>query len=139
MNSFKLTVLAADRPFFDGDCFSLVIPTSDGEMGIQAMHSNMIAAIVPGTIRVTNERGVHIAAVSEGIVKVENGAVLILVDTIERPEEIDVNRANRAIAEAKEALLQKKSIKDYYAAQARMTRAISRLKTKNHRNIPANK
>ncbi len=135
MNQFNLKVLAADRPFFDGSCVSLVIPTNDGEMGIQASHSNMIAAIVPGTIRITTEEGTQIAAISEGIIKVEDNQVLILSDTIERPEEIDENRAARAIAEAKEAILQKKSRKDYYAAQARMTRAISRLKTKSYRNV----
>lgn len=135
MNTFKLTVLAADKPFFDGVCESLVVPTSDGDVGILAKHSNMIAAIVPGSIRITSDEKTDVAAVSEGIIKVENGEVLILVDTVERPEEIDVNRANRAIAEAKEAILQKKSIRDYYAAQARMTRAISRLKTKNYNSL----
>lgn len=135
MNSFKITVLAADKPFYSGKCESLVVPTSDGEVGIQANHSNMIAAVIPGLIRFTANENTHIAAVSEGIIKVENGEVLVLVDTIERPEEIDVNRANRAIAEAKEAILQKKSIRDYYAAQARMTRAINRLKTKNYNSL----
>ena len=34
MSSFKLTVLAADKPFYDGKCDSLVVPTSDGDVGI---------------------------------------------------------------------------------------------------------
>ncbi len=135
MNTFSLTVLAADKPFYDGECKSLVIPTSDGEIGIQAKHCNMIAAIVPGMIRVKTPTNEAVAVVSDGIIKVENNKVLVLVDTIERPEEIDENRARRAIEESKEAILQKKSIRDYYAAQARMTRAVSRLKAKNYRNI----
>lgn len=136
MNTFKLTVLAADKPFYEGECLSLVFSTVDGQHGVQANHSNMIAAIVPGTLRVvTPEKGETIAAVSEGIIKVENNSVLILADSIELPEEIDENRARRAMEEAKEAILQKKSIKDYYAAQARLTRAINRLKTKNHINM----
>ncbi len=135
MNVFNLKVLVADKPFFDGDCVSLVVSTVDGEMGVQAYHANTIAAIVPGTIRINTMEGTEIAAISEGIMKIENNQVLILADTIERPEEIDVNRAKRAMAEAKEAILQKKSIKDYYAAQSRMTRAISRLKTTKYRNM----
>lgn len=134
MNTFNLKVLAADRPFFDGECISLVVATNDGEMGIWANHANMIAAIVPGIMRINSPDGMEIAAVSEGIIKIEDNDVLILADTIERPEEIDVNRAKRAMAEAKEAILQKKSIKDYYAAQARMTRAISRLKTTQYKS-----
>ena len=134
MNTFNLKVLAADRPFFAGACISLVVATNDGEMGIWANHANMIAAIVPGIMRINSPDGMEIAAVSEGIINKEDNDVLILADTIERPEEIDVNRAKRAMAEAKEAILQKKSIKDYYAAQARMTRAISRLKTTQYKS-----
>ncbi len=133
MNTFSLKVLAAEKPFYEGECMSLVIPTDDGQYGIQAKHNNMIAPIIPGLLKVVKSNGEEkIAAVSEGIVKVENNHVLILVDTIELPEEIDENRAKRAAERAKEAILQKKSIQDYYAAQAKMARAIGRLKVKKY-------
>ena len=94
----------------------------------------MIAAIVPGELKITTPDGnVIIAAVSEGLVKVENNQVLILVDTLELPEEIDENRAKRSAEQAKEAILQKKSIQDYISAQAKMARAIGRLRVKNSR------
>lgn len=133
MNCFELNVLAAEKPFFEGNCVSLVIPTIHGQYGIQAMHSNMIAAIVPGMLKIKGEKDLEIiAAVSEGLVKVENGQVLILVDTAERPEEIDENHARRSAEQAKEAILQKRSIQDYHAAQAKMARAISRLRVKRY-------
>lgn len=129
MNTFSLVVLAAEKPIYAGECSSLIFPTADGLQGIQAMHNNMIAAVVPGllTIRKPDEEEI-VVVVSEGLIKVENNQVLLLVDTAERPEEIDENRARRAAARAKEAILQKKSIQDYYAAQAKMARALSRLK-----------
>lgn len=131
MNIFRLQVLASDKPFYDGDCVSLVIPTTQGQYGIQAKHSNVICAIVPGTLKFTTPDGERkIAAVSQGIVKVENNHVLLLVDTAERPEEIDENLVRRAAEEAKEEILQKRSIQDYYAAQVRMARAINRLRIK---------
>lgn len=133
MNSFRLQILAAEKPFYDGECLSLVIPTSSGRYGIQAMHSNMIAAIVPGILHAALANGEElVAAVSAGLVKIENNSVLLLVGTAERPEEIDENRAKRSAEQAKEAILQKKSIQDYYAAQAKMARAISRLKAKQY-------
>ena len=133
MNTFTLNVFAAEKPFFEGDCISLVIPTDGGQYGIQAMHNNMIAAIIPGMLKITASSGEEIiAAVSEGLVKVENNHVLLLVDTAERPEEIDENRAKRSVEQAKEAILQKKSIQDYYAAQSKMARAIGRLRVKNY-------
>lgn len=133
MNVFSLTVLAAEKPFYEGDCISLVIPTTDGQYGIQAQHNHMIAAIVPGMMKITAPDGQEtVAAVSEGLVKVENNQVLLMVDTAERPEEIDINHAKRSAEQAKEAILQKKSIQDYHAAQAKMARAISRLKVKQY-------
>ena len=135
MTKFFLQILAAEKIFFDGDCISLVIPTIQGQYGIQANHSNMVAAVVPGILKYMLPDGTEfIAVVSEGIVKVENNQVLLLLDTVERPEEIDENRAKRASEQAKEALLQKKSIQDYYAAQAKMARAISRLRGKKYDN-----
>ena len=133
MNSFTLVVLAAEKSFYDGDCVSLVIPTVNGQYGIQAMHNNTIIAIVPGVMKIkTSEGEIILAAVSEGIAKIEDNDVLLLVDTAELPEEIDENRAKRSAEQAKEALLQKKSIQDYHAAEARMARAISRLHVKNN-------
>lgn len=135
MNLFKLVVLAAEKPFYEGQCCSLIIPTISGQYGIQAHHHNMISAIVPGMLKITDQdENQIIASVSGGLVKVENNNVLLLVDTAEHPDEIDANRAKRSAEEAKEAILQKKSIQDYHAAQAKMARAISRLKVKNYKH-----
>lgn len=132
MNTFNLHILAADKTFYEGECDSLVIPTLQGQYGIQAFHRNTIAAIVPGLLELrTHSNEKIIAAVSNGLVKIEDNEVLILVDTAEHPEEIDINRAKRAADEAKEAILQKKSIQEYRLAQANLARAVSRLKVKN--------
>ena len=126
MSAFHAQILASDTLFFDGDCEFMVVPCTDGAMGILSHHSNMIAAVVPGELRT--------AAVSAGLVKVEAGEVMLLVSTAERPEDIDVNRARRAEDAAKEALLQKKSMQEHRNAEAQLARAISRLRTKEHWN-----
>ena len=131
MEEFQVKILASDHPFYEGKCYSLVIPTLRGMYGIRAHHSNMITAIVAGTLRYQIQEGVFLeAAVSTGLAKVEGGEVLILVDTAERPEEIDANRARRDADAAKEAILQKKSIQEYRSAQANLARALSRLRVK---------
>ena len=60
--------------------------------------------------------------------------MLLLVDTAERPEDIDANRAKRAADAAKEELLQKKSLQEYKSAQANLARARSRLRVKERWN-----
>lgn len=131
MNTFKTHILAASNTFYEGECESLIVPTADGQYGILAGHCDIISAVVPGkmTYRVPGGEN-QIAAVSGGLVKVEDGEVLVLVDSAERPEEIDANRARRDADAAKEAILQKKSIQEYRSAQANLARALSRLRVK---------
>lgn len=133
MSTFQVSILAADNVLYEGPCESLIVPTLQGQYGILANHSNMISAVVPGelTYRVPNGQE-QLAAVSAGLVKVENNEVLVLVDTAERPEEIDANRAKRMADEAKEAILQKRSIREYHSAQATLAREINRLEVKQH-------
>ena len=133
MKPFPVHILAADHAFFEGECTTLILPTVDGQYGVLAGHSNAIGAIVPGTLTCRTAAGETLyAAVSAGLVKVEDGEVLVLVDAAERPEEIDKNRAERAAAAAKEALLQKRSIREYRLAEANLARAINRLRVKSH-------
>ena len=129
MNTFELHILAAERSFYEGPCESLIVPTTEGMYGIQANHLNMVAGVVPGelTFRVPGGSDQH-AACSRGMITVENNVVTVLVDTAERPEEIDVRRAERAAAEAKEAILRKRSRQEYMQAQMELARATSRLK-----------
>ena len=136
MDTFQVHILAADKTFYDGPCVSLTISTSDGERSILAHHSNMIAAIQPGTLRyqVPGEQP-KLAAVSPGMIKVERNDVLILVDSAERPEDIDAVRARREADEAREALLQQKSRQEYQLAQASLARAMNRLRVKAHGRI----
>ena len=131
MTPFHARILASDTSFFDGSCEFMTVPCTDGAMGILAHHSNMIAAVVPGELRFQPaDEPLRTAAVSSGLVKIEEGEVLLLVDTAERPEDIDANRARRAADAAKEELLQEHSIREYGRAQANLARAISRLRVK---------
>ena len=132
MEPFQVHILAADQTFYEGPCVSLTIPASDGELGILAHHSPMIAAVKPGTLRyqVPGEEP-RLAAISPGIVKVEKDDVLVLVDSAERPEDIDVVRAQREADEAREALLQKRGRQEHQIAQATLARALNRLRVKN--------
>lgn len=133
MNNFNVKILAADKAFYEGKCLSLVLPTSSGSYGVLAHHYNMFGAIIPGILKIKyNEEKEDILSISSGMFKIENNEVLILVDSLERPEEIDMNRAKRAEEKAREKLLQKMSRQEFYTTQARLARAINRLKIKSN-------
>lgn len=125
---FPLHVLTATSPFYEGMCESLIIPTVDGRYGVLSGHSDTICAVVPGELYIRLPGGkMRVAACAAGIMKVEKGDVLVLVDSAIRPEDIDADRARRMADDAREQLLQKQSIEEYHAAQARLARALARL------------
>lgn len=129
MKTFNIHILEADNTFYEGLCESLTVPTSNGQYGVLAGHSNTITAIAPGIMSYRVPGGENrLASVSAGLLKIENNDVLVLVDAAERPEEIDANRARREADAAKEALLQKRSILEYKAAQTSLSRAIAQLR-----------
>ena len=129
MKTFMLSVLAADSCIYVGECSSVILPAADGQYGVLADHCNTISAVVPGLLEYTLPNGeVQSVAVANGMVKIENNEVMILVDSAERPEEIDIRRAERAAAEAREQMLQKKSIMEYRTAEAYLARALNRIK-----------
>ena len=76
----------------------------------------------------------HTAALSHGLLRVEDNHVLILVDSAERPEEIDMARARRAAEHAKEIMLESKSWQEYLQTQASLSRAMNRLKAAHRAN-----
>lgn len=136
MTAFNVHIIAMDRDFYEGECEYINVPLPDGLYAVEAFHNDMIAAVVPGelTFRIPGEEN-QVIAVSSGLIKVEKNDVLVLVESAERPEEIDENRARRAEEDAKEELLQKKSYEEYQQAQLNLARAINRLKVKNHKVI----
>ncbi|MBO4890555.1 MAG: ATP synthase F1 subunit epsilon [Lachnospiraceae bacterium] len=131
MNEFRLHIVEADTDFYDGGCTSLVIPTTDGMLGIQAMHENLVAAVSIGVVKYTLPDGSRRhAAVSNGIVKVENNEVLILVESAEDPDEIDEERAMSEEEEARDLLSARTDRLNYRAAKGMLARAVNRLKIK---------
>ena len=128
MNTFSLKVIACDRVFFDGRCEQVVLPLHDGEKAIQAHHENMVFAVEIGEIRITDETGEEIVGVTgTGFAQIINNRAMVIVDTCESPEEIDVRRAEEAKERAQEQLRQKQSIQEYYRSKASLARAMSRL------------
>ena len=130
MKTFSLRVIASDRTFFEGRAEILVVNCMDGgEKAILAHHENMVIAVNIGNLRFRTAEGITVeATVGQGFAQIINNRVTVLVDTAERPEEIDAKRAQEALERAEEQLRQKQSLQEYYMTQAAMARAMTRLK-----------
>lgn len=130
MGTFDLKILATNKVFYDGKSKMLVVPALDGELAVMADHQNMVVATTIGDIRFQDDQSDewHTAVVGIGFVHTANNRVTMLVDTAERPEDIDEVRAREAYERALEQLQQKQSIQEYHVSQASLARAMHRLK-----------
>ena len=129
MATFWLKIIASDHVFYNGSCETLVVPAHDGELGILPHREAMILATQEGEMRfrVPGEETDRRVIVGIGIVQVANNRVMAVVDSAERPEDIDEARATLALERSKEQLRQTQRIREYYMTQAAMARALSRL------------
>ena len=131
MKTFKCRIIEADNTFYSGEMVSLVVPALDGDYGVLAMHQNVVVAIIPGRLKFQTEDGEwQEAMVSDGMMRIDDGEVLVLVDSAEWPYEIDIERVKAKEAAAREAMLQKKSVREYTLAEASLKRAVARIKIK---------
>ena len=130
MSKFYVKIISSDRIFYEGFCHCLIVPAVDGEQAIMAHHEETIIAVQNGEMRMQKEEGGEwtYAVLGTGFCMAANNRVTVLADTVERPEEVDANRAKEALERAQERLRQKQSIQEYHMTQAAMARALTRLK-----------
>ena len=129
MNSFILNITASIGEFYQGSCESMVLPVKDGVYGVQAGHSPVLVAIHMGMLKFTVDGETREILVGDGIAEVTPTFVLLLVDSAERPEDIDKNRAEAARIRAEERLQHKQSMHEYYQTKIALDRAMQRLQT----------
>ena len=129
MNSFILNITASSGEFYQGSCESMVLPVKDGVYGVQAGHSPVLVAIHMGMLKFTVVGETREILVGDGIAEVTPTFVLLLVDSAERPEDIDKNRAEAARIRAEERLQHKQSMHEYYQTKIALDRAMQRLQT----------
>ena len=121
MNSFILNITASSGEFYQGSCESMVLPVKDGVYGVQAGHSPVLVAIHMGMLKFTVDGETREILVGDGIAEVTPTFVLLLVDSAERPEDIDKNRAEAARIRAEERLQHKQSMHEYYQTKSLWT------------------
>ncbi|MDE5862220.1 MAG: ATP synthase F1 subunit epsilon [Ruminococcus sp.] len=126
--TFHLEIIATDRVFYNGDCEHLVITAIDGLIGIMYGHEPLVTSLPTGELKYMVDGQWHYAAISEGFIQVMPESSIILADSCELPEEIDIKRAEEARIRAEEKLKQKQSIMEYYHTQTALNRAMNRLK-----------
>ena len=127
MNKFILNITASSGEFYQGYCEDLTLPTGDGVYGVQAGHSPVLVALHMGILHFEVDGVGRDVLVGDGIAEVTPSYVMVLVDSGERPEDIDRNRAEEARIRAQERLQHQQSMHEYYQSKIALNRAMQRL------------
>ncbi|MCX7842466.1 MAG: F0F1 ATP synthase subunit epsilon [Clostridia bacterium] len=130
--TFELEIVTPDRKFFNDQVEMVILRTPEGEMGIMQGHIPMVVAVDIGPIRIKKDGEWREAVISEGFMEIKQEKTVILADTAEWPEEIDINRARAARERAQERLQSKLSYIEYVRSQTALSRALARLKVSGH-------
>jgi len=130
---FILNISTPEKVFYSGDVESLVIATTDGEMGVLPGHVLTVVALDIAPIRFRAGDEWHEAAISGGFAQIKGDHVDILADAAEWPEDIEVNRALEAKRRAEERLQSQLNEVEYIRSQLAKKRALARLAVVNRR------
>jgi F-type H+-transporting ATPase subunit epsilon len=123
-----LEIVTPEKMAFSGKVEEVTIPGTEGEFGVLRGHASLLSSIETGELSFIREGKRTHYAVSTGYAEVTSGKVTVLVETGERSDMIDKERAKRAreIAETKINKLSKED-DEREAAKAALAKANVRL------------
>ena len=128
-DKFLFQVITPDRTAFSAEVYSVILPGTVGQFGVLPGHAPFFSILKIGAMRVIHE---HLGktewlTVSGGFAEVRGNEVVVLTQSSERAEEIDVNRAEAARKRAEERIAARAAEVDNARAEAALARAINRL------------
>jgi F-type H+-transporting ATPase subunit epsilon len=127
--SFKVNIITPEKTAFESDAESVILPGSEGYLGIWANHAPLVTGILPGVVAL-KESGTgktRFLSVSGGFVEVSGNVVNIMCDSCERAGEIDRDRAKAALERAKQKLRSSDANVDKERARLAVERAQARI------------
>lgn len=134
MSKIRLEIVTAERAIFSDDVDIVVAPGIEGEMAILPHHAPLMTVLQPGELRARKGGEEYSLVVSGGFLEVRPDRVIVLADTAERAEEIDIARAEEAKRRAEQQLAERYTPEvDAARAEASLRRALIRLKVAGRR------
>ena len=129
MKEFSLEIITPSKTAFVGEVTSITVPGVKGEFQVLINHAPLISNLEVGEIKLADSEGKETFYVtSGGVVEVLHNKVLVLANSLEKPQDIDKERAEKAAERAKKRLAEKSKGIDIARAEIALARALNRLK-----------
>ena len=136
MKNIKIKIVTPEQTVYEDEVSQATLPTIDGEVTILPDHIPYITALKAGEIILKKGEEIIHLAISGGFIEFNNNILIILADTVERAEEIDLKRAEEAKQRAEELQKQRITIDDmeYAKTAALVEKELVRIKVaRKHR------
>ncbi len=132
--TFKFEVVTPEKVFYSSDVDMIIFNREDGEMGVMADHIPMVVAVDVGMLKIIKDGMYKFAAISEGFIEITDKGVTAIVDAAEWPEDIDIERAERAKKIAEDKLKEYRKNKEMETLlKLSIVRANNRIKVAKNR------
>ena len=127
-DELTLEIVTPERMAFKGVVEEVTIPGSEGEFGVLRGHAPLLSSVDVGELSFTQDHKRTHYAVNTGYAEVTASKVTILVETAERSDQIDLERARRAKQRAEELIGKlPKEDAEFEKIRLALLRAITRL------------
>ena len=126
-NTFQLEIVTPSRLLVKDAAEEAQIPGVSGYLGILPGHAKLITELAVGVLTYKASGATHTLSVAWGFMEVLPDKVTILAEAAERPQEIDVERAQKAKGRAEQRLKSNDLQVDYTRAEDALQRADTRL------------
>jgi F-type H+-transporting ATPase subunit epsilon len=129
----QFEIVTAERQVYSDEVDIVIAPGSEGQLAILPHHAALITTLQPGELTVRRGGNEVNLVISGGFLDVNADKVIILADTAERIEEIDVARAEQARLRAEQRLRDSRNEIDVARAEAALRRSLVRLRISEKR------
>ena len=128
--AFTVDIVSAEQSLWSGSAEFLVVPGSQGELGIHGGHAPLLTYMKSGDVAIRDEEGrIHHFYISGGVLEVQPNGVIVLADASTRAQDLDEAAILKAKAEAEEMLRSKHDRLSYAEIEIRLSQEISKLQT----------
>jgi F-type H+-transporting ATPase subunit epsilon len=127
-DELMLEIVTPEKMAFAGNVEDVTIPGTEGEFGVLRGHEALLSSIEIGELNFTKDGKKSYYAVNTGYAEVTTNKVTILIETAERSDSIDKDRARKAKENAEARLSQLvKEDNEYEKSRLALLRAIARI------------
>ena len=123
----QLQIVSADRLLVNETVDEVEVPGTEGYFGVLPGHTPLLSVLGAGELWYRRGEERHYLAIAFGFAEVQPDRVTILAEVAERPEEIDVRRAEEAKRRAEQQLSSPVHDTDFELARIALMKSLVRL------------